>query len=488
MTEQHDPSSWTNTEYYLAEKEINEVEDNKKHKVQEGGGFNDWPFAVLFILHLGVMGFTAAKYVPLMEESIIDEYYGNNRNRRLSYNYSDFEVSLRDVLFLILWSGGCGLLLNLAALPLLMYCSGCIIYFMLAFSITITLTVGILGAFYNIPTLAIAGFVAWIFSAYYAWVVWTRIPFTAVNLKVACTALLKNAFGLSFFGFGSDCLLFGWTIWWSLSTISAIYAQMRCVGRQCEYDPNPWLVCYFLFCFFWTHQVVKNHLHVTVAGAVGSWWFSPEQLDGCCNSAVRGSFFRASTFSFGSICLGSLLVAVVQTLKDFLDMLRNHDDQVLLCCAECLLGCIEFLIEYFNKWAFVFVGLYGYPFMEAGKNVITLFKDRGWTTIITDSLVDSILTMVSVCIGLITGILAGVLANNQQMLLGEIAPWIIGFFVGFMLASTLMSLLASAVNTVIVCFAEAPNELKKNHPHLSHKMIHSWRKAWPNDFQFNCTK
>lgn len=42
------------------------------------------------------------------------------------------------------------------------------------------------------------------------------------------------------------------------------------------------------------------------------------------------------------------------------------------------------MIQYFNQWAFVFVGLYGYNFLESGKNVINLFKTRGWTTIITD--------------------------------------------------------------------------------------------------------
>jgi hypothetical protein len=32
--------------------------------------------------------------------------------------------------------------------------------------------------------------------------------------------------------------------------------------------------------------------------------------------------------------------------------MRNDGDQLLLCIAECLIGCIESLMEYFNKWAF----------------------------------------------------------------------------------------------------------------------------------------
>jgi hypothetical protein len=32
--------------------------------------------------------------------------------------------------------------------------------------------------------------------------------------------------------------------------------------------------------------------------------------------------------------------------------------------------------QYFNKWAFVYVGLYGFSFMESGKNVMALFHSR----------------------------------------------------------------------------------------------------------------
>lgn len=40
------------------------------------------------------------------------------------------------------------------------------------------------------------------------------------------------------------------------------------------------------------------------------------------------------------------------------------------------------IIEYLNKWAYVYVGLYGYSYLEAGRNVITLFENKGWTAIV----------------------------------------------------------------------------------------------------------
>lgn len=64
------------------------------------------------------------------------------------------------------------------------------------------------------------------------------------------------------------------------------------------------------------------------------------------------------------------------------------------------------LVEYFNKWAFIYVGLYGYSYMEAGKNVMALFKSRGWATIISDCLVIRMLDVMCLWIGLVVALLA----------------------------------------------------------------------------------
>jgi hypothetical protein len=65
---------------------------------------------------------------------------------------------------------------------------------------------------------------------------------------------------------------------------------------------------------------------------------------------------------------------------------------------------IERIAEYFNKWAFIYVGLYGYGYIQAGKAVMDLFKARGWSTIISDNLVNRLLGIVILLIGLLTGV------------------------------------------------------------------------------------
>ena len=57
-----------------------------------------------------------------------------------------------------------------------------------------------------------------------------------------------------------------------------------------------------------------------------------------------------------------------------------------------------------------------------------------------------------------------------------------GFVIGMALSSIVMSTIESAVNTVIVCYAESPAEFQANHPILSNEMREAWLKAYPEEY------
>jgi hypothetical protein len=135
------------------------------------------------------------------------------------------------------------------------------------------------------------------------------------------------------------------------------------------------------------HQVVKNALNVVVAGSVASWWFNTGS-----SNVVGGALKRAFTTSFGSICMGSLIVAVLRALEQMAREARRRGDSAA-CIAECILSCLTDMMEYFNKWAFVYVGIYGYSFANAGKKVFSMFGDRGWTGKLTAPSAASVLNL-----------------------------------------------------------------------------------------------
>ena len=93
------------------------------------------------------------------------------------------------------------------------------------------------------------------FSAYYVCMVWSRIPFAATNLVTAVTAVQANI-GLALYAYLSLILLFGWSIWWSITTISTILVLGDCdADGECENETSFLVLFAFVFSYYWTVQV-----------------------------------------------------------------------------------------------------------------------------------------------------------------------------------------------------------------------------------------
>jgi Plasma-membrane choline transporter len=154
--------------------------------------------------------------------------------------------------------------------------------------------------------------------------------------------------------------------------------------------------------------------------------------------------------------------------------------------ARDLFRSIQSIIEFINRWAYVMIGLYGFSYLEAGRNVIQLFQSKGWTVMITDDLGENVMFMISAAIGILTGLVGIVLSlmdSNMLDSLGMGNPvatgFLIGLLVGFVFSSIVLSVVGSAVNTAIVCYVEDPAAFQMNHPMLSNEMRQAWIEAWP---------
>ena len=124
--------------------------------------------------------------------------------------------------------------------------------------------------------------------------------------------------------------------------------------------------------------------------------------------------------------------------------------------------------------------------------MFTLFRNRGWDAVIADDLVGNVLFLVSFVVGGIAGVIGLILskttnffdeAEDDTGLSAGGFAFLLGFIIGLLICSVLMSTVGSAVNAVIVLFAEAPAEFQQNYPDLSGQMRAAWMGAFPNALQ-----
>mmetsp|Transcript_17579 Transcript_17579/g.49682 ORF Transcript_17579/g.49682 Transcript_17579/m.49682 type:complete len:566 (+) Transcript_17579:254-1951(+) len=351
-----------------------------------------------------------------------------------------------------------------------------------------------------------------LFGAFYAYSVWHRIPFAAANLSTAMAAV-RNNFGLVFLSFSTVVKTWIWTFAFGLAALF-VYFHTACYNDcvdsdstndqhndpECETECDHfeiWLLV-MLLSYFWTYGVLKYMLHTNVAGVVGSWWFVPAEASACCSQALCDSMYRTTTYSFGSICFGALVLSMTQLLQVVVRRARQEHDQrhhgrggspaggsILFCLLECIIRQLQRLVQYVNKWAFVYVGIYGYDYLTAGSKVYRLFQARGWSVILNDVLVSRGLQIATLLISVSTGLTSCIMyivlpgwldgyaapsssaADTYQALKDVLANdgnttgihrtgfWLAfatGFGYGALLSSVLLKVVSSAVESVIVCF------------------------------------
>ncbi|CAG8761932.1 24744_t:CDS:2 [Cetraspora pellucida] len=187
------------------------------------------------------------------------------------------------------------------------------------------------------------------------------------------------------------------------------------------------IVIFLLFTYYWVSQVIQTFIHVTTSGVFASYYFLEGTPQGVSSLPTLKSAKRAATTSFGSICFGSLLVAILQVIRELLRSLAQDTDNPLgafcAACAAALVGYIDALLEYFNFYAYTQVAIYGKSFCDAvnmswkiivadeaetyflmfglgfgiklltAKDTWTMIQDRGVEAVINDNLIGTVIIM-----------------------------------------------------------------------------------------------
>ena len=329
-----------------------------------------------------------------------------------------------------------------------------------------------------------------------AWFFWScrhRIPFSALLLKTSVDVARRygHVWLLSFCG---GVLAVALAAWFSV-TLVAIWVRWQpagangtCLAGQsgCSNAKAVGLTVFASFAIFWMTEWLKNTLHATTAGVYGSWYYSVRSFP---RGATRGALKRSLTYSFGSISLGSLIVAIINLLRQICQVARNQDlasgdiiGYVFLCVADCLLGILEWIVEFVNRYAFVHVALYGKSYLAAAKDTWRMIKDRGFDALINDCLIGPVLTYGALFMGYVCAIVAYaylIITDPVYNQTGSYTAFILAFsfLIGSQICNVFTAPIASGIETIFVAAAWDPEVLMRDHSELYHEMIRVYPKV-----------
>ncbi|CAF3471631.1 PNS1 protein [Fusarium graminearum PH-1] len=339
-----------------------------------------------------------------------------------------------------------------------------------------------------------AGIVFLIFGLFMAFCFWTwisRIPFSALMLKTTIDVSKKygHVYLVSLIG---GIIATAFSAWYAI-TLVGIYVKYQpaqdnpsCADGGCGKGKVIGLIAFITFAMYWFSEWLKNTIHTTIAGVYGSWYFNPHNFP---KDATRASAKRALTYSFGSIALGSLLVAIIQFLRQICNAARNQEGAdgsfvgyAIFCCISCLLGLLEWAVEFINRYAFCHIALYGKAYFAAAKDTWKMIKDRGIDALINDCLIGPVLSFGALFIAYACALLAYLYlyftdpAYNSD---GQYTAVVMAFsfLIGFQIANVFTTPISSGIETIFVAAGWDPQVMWRDHPELYNEMVRVYPKV-----------
>ncbi|WWC96832.1 hypothetical protein V866_003707 [Kwoniella sp. B9012] len=239
---------------------------------------------------------------------------------------------------------------------------------------------------------------------------------------------------------------------WNLFTFVAVYlrfspGQDACgESGSCSAGLLATLLIYVLISHLWISSVIGNVIILTLAGGPYSrWWFGTDSKE---KSESWYAFKKAISTSLGSVAFGSLLVGLVETLAFIIKTISLElcGSSIFTCCCFCIINIIEGLLELFNKYVYVKIGVDDcqYGFIPSAKEIIHIVKKKKGDQRIAATYVYTI-------------IIDGTAKVDDWW------DWLIlvySFILALNIGLVLTSALEAGVSTILICLDKDPSKLK----------------------------
>ncbi|VVT51863.1 uncharacterized protein SAPINGB_P003238 [Magnusiomyces paraingens] len=463
---------------------------NDRFKVEKPK-WNDIPFTLFFLLV--VAGFIAIAVITLRAWAQTYGFqgkgiYSNNNSYSLDTNAAILFCFVTVVAFVF----------AIVLIALMRAFTKFFIY--LAFIVSIIVGIGT-AIFYLAMHYYSAGIVFLIFGVLQVFFfigMRSRIPFATLVFGTIIDVTRSNPsiFGMALAG----------TI---VSTAFSFLFSMVIVATYMKYDPNAdnpgcnvsggscsngkliGVLVFVSFAGFYITEVIKNVTHTTICGIYGTWYYCSKSDQGMPRRPALGSLRRALTYSFGSISFGSLIVAIVNLIRYLLDFARSAAQQdmgndivrailmCLVCFAQCFMGIIEWMVTYFNHYAYTFVALYGRAYIPAARDTWTVIRARGIDALINDCLIDHLLTFTQMLLGYLCAMMGYCFLRFTRPRYNSSGGYfaiitMYSMFIGIQVGATVMVAVRAGTATLFVALAKDPEVFRLSYPDTYHKMLETY--------------
>merc|ERR1719352_1996423 len=173
----------------------------------------------------------------------------------------------------------------------------------------------------------------------------------------------------------------------AFDTRTSVY---RCRASATEHLGENYRFWFALFNILWVNEFSIAFTQCSLAGAVAFWYFAKNDAKLNPKFVIIG-LKNSATYHSGSIALGSLIVAIIQLVKYYLEYLAEQQKKVknklmelVFRCLAYVIYCVEKCVKFLNKNAYIQIAILGKKFCFAAKDAFWLiFRNAGRIAVCT---------------------------------------------------------------------------------------------------------
>lgn len=289
-----------------------------------------------------------------------------------------------------------------------------------------------------------------------------KIALTCAMIKEACRGVQHNtllfpvlaiivAALLAFFAFWVASFMYLWSI-----PDSSVPVGPNGFPQFNEKVRN--LLLFQVFAFLWVVAFLSAVYQHVVAGSVAGWYFSRDVMSTRPRENAFSSLFHAVTTSSGSLAFGSLVLAFVQFLNFLLELTKrsNTKNRFLVClisALQCLLGCIQGIVQYINKFAYIHIAMHGYSFCTAARGCFDLISRNFFSAVIMDTIAGFVLFVGKALFTALSAIITIAILDASHRHVSYVTLGIT-VVLSFAVLHVISHVIGVSVDTVFVCYLE----------------------------------
>jgi hypothetical protein len=305
---------------------------------------------------------------------------------------------------------------------------------------------------------------------------WSRLKAAVAIIGMAGRALWGNLTALA----APLISLVLLAVFWALSLTSAVFnyaAADFTIGNRTsvfvgleedtpfltmslDHDLEYVLIYILVYLIFISVHVYFTNFYAQ-SSAIVEWYFQGAS-SGPCNCRCLYGFLLAFTKGLGTIALCALIMTplyILILICEYLDRKAQQESDTIPCfvqflikCMKCCLWCFERVLRYLNKALLTFSLIYNTNWWASAKLTIDVLLKDTIMVAIMNGITTFIVFLSKVVVAGLETFGFFITINYGKETAGWIMPAFIVFFLSYVVASFVLSMLTNVIDIVFVCF------------------------------------